>query len=230
MKHILLAALAFALLAGSSIAFAYPNFAATNGIVAVPTAEIAATGTFMGAADALFVSPTTFNARAIYGVAANWEVGAGLAFNSDDTQLGLNAKIRIPGSMYGMGWALGASYVMANHDNNGAQIYFAGTRPITMAGTTGPSLLGTIGLSFTTIESLSALRPFLGGQLRFPTATEVGAEFVLESGDFSENITSFVIRQALGRGFTGEIGVTNAIGFAGTRDHNIFVGLTRALY
>jgi len=229
MKTIFTAVVALVLLAVSSIAFAYPNLGATTGIVAVPTAEITDTGAFLGAADIQFLDVTSINVRAIYGLAANWEVGAGLIFNEDDTQLGLNAKFRLPIEMAGMGWAIGASYTMAS-DNNGTQIYFAGSRPIEMAGVTGASLLGTIGLSFTDIEELSALRPFIGAQLRFPSETEIAAEFVLEGGDFGDVISSFVIRQTFGGGWKGELGITNAIGFAGASDHDLFVGISRPLY
>ncbi|MHB9024434.1 MAG: hypothetical protein ACYC7E_09695 [Armatimonadota bacterium] len=229
MKTIFTAVVALAFLAVSSIAFAYPNLGATTGIVAVPTAEVTDTGAFLGAADIQFLDITSINVRAIYGLAPNWEVGAGLVLNDDDTQLGLNAKIRLPVSLYGMQWALGARYILAD-ENNGTQIYFAGSRPIEIAGVTGASLLGTAGLSFTDIEGLSALRPFFGAQLRFPSETEIGAEFVFGGGDFDDTIGSFVIRQVLGGGWSGEIGVTNAIGFAGASDYDIFAGLSRPLY
>ena len=67
----------------ATAASAYPNFNATTGIIAVPTAFTVGSGAFIGAADVLFADDLTLNARAIYGVTDRLELGASLTAGTD---------------------------------------------------------------------------------------------------------------------------------------------------
>jgi hypothetical protein len=202
---------------------AYPNFNATQGILAVPTAEIAPMGTLGGAADVLFQDDTTLNARVVLGLTPTVEAGAGLIIG-EDTAFGLTGKLVLPITPGGFTWGLGASLIAADNDD-GFQLFFTGTRPFGSVGIAGAQLLGTLGVSFTDIEDVSAIRPFLGAQLRLGAGTELASEFIFEAGDFDESIFSILLRQRFSERVSGQLGLTNALGFTGREDSDFFLGL-----
>lgn len=225
MRKWLLLGIAAALMAWATTGFAYPNLNATTGLIGVPNAHVVEAGQLVGAADLIFLDDTTFNIRAIYGLTERLEGGIALVSGSDDG-VALNAKYQLPINPLGFTWATGLTYITADDAGSGFQLYFAGTKPL---GTPeGAALYGTLGLTFTDLEELTALRPFAGVQWLLAANTEVGAEFELEAGDFSESILSVYLRQRLGNNLSGQIGITNANGFAGTRDHDLFVGASLA--
>ncbi len=215
---IMLAALALCVAAE-----AYPTLSATSGILAVPTAVVVPAGDSQWAGDALFQSDTTLNGRFVYGLTGNIEVGVGAVIDGD-TLLGVNGKLRMGTMLGGFNWALGAA-VSTGGDANGWQIYATGTRPIPWGSASGATLLGTIGLSLTDIDTASAVRPFVGAQLQLGGGTEIGGEFVFETGDFTESITSLLVRHRFSDYISGQVGFTNAFGFTGNQDHDLFIGL-----
>lgn len=212
------------ILAIATAAWAYPNLNATSGILAVPTAVVVPAGDNQWAGDVLFQNNTTFNIRGTYGLTDNLEVGAGVAVDGD-TVLGLNAKYRLPTMIGGFNWAAGATYITANKGDSGFQVYAAGTRAIPWGGMSGVALLGTLGVNFTDIDTASAVRPFVGAQLQLAGGTEIDGEFVFETGDFDESISSLLVRHRFNDLISGQVGFTNAFGFTGVQDHDIFVGV-----
>lgn len=227
-KRLQITGVALSLAFASLGVFAYPNLNATTGILAVPTAETVSARTAIWAGDALFMHDTTLNARFIYGLTENLEVGAGVIAGAD-TAIGLTAKYHAPTKTAGYDWALGASVITGNQVGDGTQIFLSGTRPFGVKEENGTGLKGTIGLTFTDIDSASAFRPFVGAQLRLDTKTEVAGEFVLESGDFGNSIFSLLLRQQLNNRLTGQLGFTNAYGFTGAEDSSFFIGAAYAL-
>jgi hypothetical protein len=217
--YLLLAALTM-----TTAAWAYPNLNATSGILAVPTAVVVPAGDTQWAGDVLFQDDTTINGRVTYGLTDRLEVGAGVIIDGD-TVVGLNAKYRLPGDIGGFTWAAGATLITGSDVDDGFQIYAAGTRPIPWGSASGMALLGTIGVNFTDIDTASAVRPFIGAQLQLGTGTEIGAEFVFETGDFNESISSLLLRHRFNDFISGQVGFTNAFGFTGTQDHDIFLGV-----
>ena len=208
--------------------WAYPNLNATTGILAVPTAEVVRARTISWAGDVLFFDDTTLNARAIYGLTDRLEVGAGVIVGND-TALGVSAKYYTGVDVGGFTWALGATLITGNEVGDGTQLYLAGSRPFGVQQENGTGLVGTVGVNFTDLENRSALRPFVGAQLRLDTATEVAGEFVLESGDFGDSIFSLLVRQQLSDRLTGQLGLTNAYGFTGAENGIFFIGAAYAL-
>lgn len=203
---------------------AYPNLSATSGILAVPTAVVVPANDAQWAGDVLFQNDTAFNGRITYGIADRLEVGAGIVAGPD-TILGLNAKLRLPGMIGGFNWAAGATYSVADKAGSGTQLYATGTRAIPWVGATGLNLLGTLGVSFTDIKTASAFRPFVGAQLELPGGTEIAGEFVFETGNFTDSVSTLLVRHSFTSRVAGEVGFTNAFGFTSTQDHNLFVGI-----
>jgi hypothetical protein len=207
---------------------AYPNLSATTGILAVPTAATVSAEEFVGAADILFFDDTTINARIVYGLTNQFEVGAALIAGTD-TAFGVNGKYRTGLMLAGFDWAVGASLITGSDVGDGMQVYFVGTRPIGLAQAGVANLIGTIGVNFTDLDSdISGIRPFIGAQLRVATATEVAGEFVLEAGDFDDSIFSLLVRQQLNPRLTGQLGLTNAFGLTGTDNTDFFLGAAYA--
>lgn len=201
---------------------AYPNLNATSGIMAVPTAIVVPAGDAMWAADVLFQEDTTVNGRVVFGLAERLEVGAGF-IAGEDTAFGLNAKYRLPAMIAGFAWAAGITGIFGDDIDEGMQIYATGTRPFEFGD--GMTLLGTLGVNFTDVDTASAVRPFIGGQLQLGGGTEINGEFVFETGDFDESITSLFVRHRFSDRIVGQVGFTNAFGFTGVSDHDIFIGL-----
>jgi len=203
-------------------AVAYPNFTGLTGIVGVPNALTTPSRSFTAAADVVFMNDTTLNARALYGATDRLEVGAAL-IAGEDTAFGIGAKFRLPVATTAGSLALGLSFVESNDGGSGSQAFIVGSRTIAGMGA-GNSLLGSLGLSFTDLEGVDGVRPFIGAQLVLPANFEIAGEFALEAGDFNESIFSLVVRRRLAAGWTGELGFTNAAGFIGTSDHDFFLG------
>jgi hypothetical protein len=201
---------------------AYPNLNATSGILAVPTAVVVPAGDSQWAADVLFLDDTSLNGRVVYGLSDRLEIGAGIV-TGEDTVFGANIKLRMPTTLGAFNWALGATFSDADAGGSGFQLYGTGTRTF---GLGGNDLITTLGLSYTDVDSATALRPFIGGQLQIMTGTELDAEFVLDSGDFDESVESFLLRHRFNDFIAGEAGFTNAFGFAGTSSHDLFLGVT----
>lgn len=204
-------------------ATAYPNLGATSGILAIPTAMVAPSGDSQWAADALFQNDTTLNGRIVYGMTGSIEVGAGAALDGD-TQLGVNGKMRLGSLIGGFDWAVGAT-VVTGGNADGWQLYATGTREIPWGSAEETKVFGTIGVSFTDIDIASSVRPFVGAQLQLGTGTEIAGEFVFETGDFTDSISTLLVRQRFNDAISIQAGFTNAFGFVGSQDHDLFVGI-----
>ncbi|HEY3416946.1 MAG TPA: hypothetical protein VGM23_08700 [Armatimonadota bacterium] len=214
---------------------AFPNLNATTGIYAVPTAETVNVGELTCAGDVLFMQDTTwakrvvlfnyttFNERVIYGLTDQLEVGAGVIVGNGTT-VSINAKYRTGVTTGGFAWAVGMGLITGNTVDNGTQIYLAGTRPFTTPKDNGASFIGTVGVNYTTVENRGVLCPFVGAQWRLRTGMEVDGEFVLGSGGRGNSVISLLVRQRLGHRLTGQLGITNALGFTGTNKYYYFMG------
>jgi hypothetical protein len=218
---------AAALLGLTTIALAYPNFNATTGIIGVPNGIIQENGTFIGAADIVFIEDTLINARVVYGLTDNLEVGAVLNLG-DDFAFGLSGKYRLPVTPTAGAWAIGLSFADTDEGGSGFQAFIVASRSLT-GDMTNLDLLGTLGATFTDFEGTSGFRPFVGAQLMLPNDFEIGGEFELEMGDFTESIISIVVRRQFSPTIGAEIGFTNASAFFGTSDHDLFLGINIAL-
>lgn len=227
MRTLILLGLVTGVLTAMTAGQAYPNLTATQGILAVPTADITPVGALDGAVDVLFQDNTTVNARAVLGLAPVFEAGAAVTAGHD-TSFGVTGKFLTPIAIGGFAWALGASFVTGSGDaGDGTQIFATGTRPFG-GGTAGTQLLGTIGVNFTDIASLDGIRPFVGAQWRLGHGTELASEFMLKTGDFDRSVFSLLARQRFSDQIVGQLGITNAVGFTTTNSHDLFLGLNYA--
>ena len=214
--------MAVAFVSMGMLAQAYPNLNASSGLLAVPTAEIVAPGNVVAAVDIVAHDDTSINGRVIVGVTPFLEIGAGV-IAGEDTGVGLSAKLALPSTVLGFKPALGVSFI--NGDvGDGTQVFLVGTRSFSSQDMDTGRLTGTIGINFTDIKSASAVRPFVGAQLRVGSRTEIDGEFVLKTGDFSRSIHSLFIRHAIDDTWKLQTGFTNAVGFTGSSDTNFFVG------
>ena len=204
-------------------AHAYPNFNATTGLLAVPTAGVVGAGEFVGAADVIFHDDSTVNGRVIYGLTNRLEIGAGF-IAGEDTAIGINAKLALPGSIAGFNPAIGITCISGDAIGDGTQVYLVGTRVLTASDIHTGRVIGTIGINFTDIDTASAFRPFVGAQLRVGARTEIDGEFVLKTSDFSHPVHSIFIRHAMNDTWSMQTGFTNAVGFTGSSDNNFFLG------
>jgi len=218
-QRLLLVAIALAL---ATAGFAYPNFNATTGIIAVPTAYTTPAGMLVGAADISFQDSTTLITRAIYGLSPNFEVGALLGLG-EETSIGMTGKYRTP-LFPGLGtFSVGLSLADSGV-GSGYQLFFVGSRALAGEDTGGMVLLGTLGLTFTNFEDLTGILPFAGAELRLSEGFEIDAEFVLEAGDFNRSTFSLLARKRITDTWGAQLGFTNAVGFLATADSNLFFG------
>jgi hypothetical protein len=207
-------------------AHAYVNFNGATGVISLPNANTVGVNTFSAAADLLFFDSTRVDARAAYGITNRVEVGAALNAGSD-SNYGLAAKYQLPITPLNFTWALGGSAFHATNGINSQQLYFVGTRPVPFTGTTGVNLYGTVGVNLTWIESEAGFRPFVGGQLLLGPRTQIDAEAQFDTGSFDESTTfSLGLRQNFSPVFSGQVGFTNAVGYLGSGEHSVFVGLS----
>ncbi|MHB9131207.1 MAG: hypothetical protein ACYDBB_08980 [Armatimonadota bacterium] len=202
---------------------AYPNLNATTGLLAIPTASVVEYGDFIGAADMLFHDDTTINGRVIFGLTDRLEIGAGV-IAGEDTAIGINAKYALPGNVAGFTPAIGLTVITGDAVDDGTQVYFVGTRAFTAKQQGAGSVIGTVGINFTNIDTASAFRPFAGAQFRIGNRTEIAGEYVLATGDFSRSIHSLFIRHSMNDRWSAQAGYTNAFGFTGSTDNNLFLG------
>lgn len=212
-----------ALLLLALAAGAYPNFTGLSGVVGTPNALTAPRGSFTGAASLLFADDSTLLVRGLYGAMDRLEVG-GVLVDGEDEALGIGAKYRLPLATTAGSLSVGLSLVDSDAGGTGTQAFIVGSR--SLGGVSqGSTLLGSLGLTFTDLEDQTGLRPFVSAQLILPANTEVAGEFELEAGDFSESIFSLVARHRFTRALRAELGLSNAIGFVGTDDQDLFLGL-----
>ena len=210
------------LLAGAIAAIAYPNFNATTGLVGVPNANIVAPGAIDGAADLVFFDDTFVNVRGVIGLSPRLEGGIGGVIGHDSGVL-LNLKYQFASRPAGFTTAFGTSFVSASDSGSGWQAYLVGTQQLAPGG-----IYGTLGVSFTNLDHASAIRPFVGAQWVLGGGTEVGGEFELESGSLGRSVSSLYLRHLFTPRLSGQIGFTNANGFVGNRNHDLFVGASLA--
>ena len=223
-QRLLVVALALAL---ATAGFAYPNFNATTGIVGVPNALTVAGGAFIGAADISFQDDTQVILRAIYGLGPNFEVG-GLIGLGDNNSFGVTGKYRFQFLGPSLDTAVGLSFADADEAGSGFQLFLVGSRMILGEPDEDMSILGSLGVTFTDFEELSGILPFVGAQLMLPGNLEVCGEFVLEAGDFTESIFSLLLRKQFTETWAAQVGFTNATGFLGTGDSDLFIGASYA--
>jgi len=132
-----------------------------------------------------------------------------------------------------------ASFQMydSSDDQNGhvTKLGLVATKDLTPTGVSGSQwasggkLLGSAGLLYMKtggdFEGESLTRPFLGLEYATPDGTSIGAEYRWKDSDLdAKAVWSLALRHNFPKGFSAEIGTTNAdpIGF-GTDDQNIFV-------
>ena len=223
--YLLLVAVAFVMLGIQ--AQAYPNLNASTGLLAIPTAGLVAPGNVVVAVDVLSHNDTTVNGRIIIGVAPFLEIGAGF-IGGEDSATGISAKLALPNKIAGFHSAVGLTIINGDAIGDGTQVYLVGTRVLTARDIDTGRLTGTIGINFTDIHTASAVRPFVGAQLRLGTRTEVDGEFILKTGDFSHSIHSLFVRHTINNTWSLQTGFTNAVGFTGSADNNYFVGASYA--
>ncbi len=215
-----------AVLAAMSAAPAYVNLNGATGIISLPNANTVGANNFSAAADVLFFDSTRVVGRAAYGITNHLEVGGAISAGSD-SYYGLAAKYQVPLTPLGFNWAVGGSAFHATNGNNSEQLYVAGTRPFPFSGTTGVTFYGTLGANLTWLDSDAGLRPFLGGQLLLGPRTQIDGEVQFDTGSFDERTTlSLGARQVFSPVFSGQIGLTNSVGFLGSGEHSAFVGLS----
>lgn len=227
MRKLLRNTMAAALMVWAVAASAYPNLSATTGLIGVPNGNVVPAGQLVGAADFIFFDDSLLNARVVYGLTPRFEGGAAVVLG-DDTGVILNGKYQLPSTFFGFTSALGATFSTGSDSGDGWQIYLAGTRSLFGEAEGGSQLFGTVGVNFTDLEDATGIRPFFGAQWVLGGGMEIGGEFMLEAGDFNESISSLYLRHTFTPGFSGQVGFTNANGFAGQDDHDLFVGASFA--
>ncbi len=206
---------------------AVPNLSATTGLMAVPTAEAVKTGEFDAAADILFHHGSALNGRIVYGVAKNIEIGTGF-ITGDDSASGFNAKVVMNGKIAGFTPAVGITLIGSSNKSvieNGTQIYLVGTKVIAKRANGTKNVTGTVGVNFTDISTVSAFRPFIGAQIHVNDKTEIDAEYMLATSNFSHSVNSVFIRHSIDRKTQVQAGFTNSYGFTGLADNNLFMGI-----
>lgn len=206
-------------------AHAYPNLNAATGLLAVPTASIVTAGNFVVGADVLSNDDATFNGRIIYGLTPQLEIGAGFV-SGEDTATGVSAKLALAGTIAGFHPAIGISVINGNDNaiSDGTQVYLVGSKVLSDTRHGAGTLIGTLGVNFTDIDTASAVRPFVGAQLRLGDRTELDGEYVLSTGNFNRSIHSIFVRHVLNETWTIQTGFTNAVGFTGSAHNNFFMG------
>ena len=216
------------LLVAALTARAYPNLTGTTGVVGTPTADIVGNHAADWAADLLFFDATSVNGRVVLGLSDRLEAGAMVDLGNDNG-FAVQAKYRIYSIPRSFMWSIGAAVAGQNHGNNGSEFYIVGTKPISSRGANGVYMLGSVGLNYTDIEDANGLRPFLNAQLFLGTDKEISGEYEFRTGSgFGDAIASAVYRQHFSGRWGGEIGLSNANGFAGAHDHDVFLGLRYA--
>jgi len=225
----MLVGITITLLALAAAGYAYPNLSATTGVVGTPTADVVGQKVTDWAADLLFFDTTTGNGRVIYGVTDRLEVGGALILGND-TGFDVGAKYKLYTIPRSFSWAVGGILEGANHERSGSQWYVVATKPISSRKVQGSEMQASLGLNYTDIDSGNGLRPFLNVQLFFGADTEISGEYQFKNGDkFGDAITSAVFRQRFSGRWTAEIGLTNATGFMGSDDTDVFAGISYAV-
>jgi hypothetical protein len=203
---------------------AYPTLNGETGIVALPNALTADSGSVVGAVDLLFNDEDTVKARVLYGLNKNAEVGASLSVGIVDG-LSVSGKYRFTEAPAKFNIAGGASLTLANHDETAMDLYLVGTQTFTLNTETNKVLLGTFGVHFINANDDNTLQPFIGAQYPIGKNTQLAAEYQFKDGNiFKKPLTSVVFRHRFTPSWTGQIGLSNATGFGATGDSRLFVG------
>lgn len=214
------------LLAITTSAFAYPTLTAATGLINVPTGCAMPQGGVALAGD-LVSGNDAVNLRGVWGIGPRFEGGIGIT-TGDNSGLSVSGKYQVPTGTGNMVWGIGGTLLVSDEDfGDGMQLYVAGTVPL--GPVSGGQILGTGGISLTDTDYASGLRPFLGLQLPLSAATEVVGDVIFETGDFANTVTALAIRHRFAGRFMGQLGVTNAIGFDGRNDHDLFLGAAMSL-
>ena len=207
---------------------AYPTLNAETGIVSLPNAKTAQTGSIVGAADVLFSSQTTTGkAQVLYGLSDRAEVGA--SFSAGVVTGGsVSAKYRFTDDQTTFNLAAGGAFTVATGDDTAVDLYLVGTQAFNIGAASGRSLLGTFGVHFFSLNSDNTLRPFIAAQLPLGNRTQLEAEYQVKGGSlFADPLTSVAIRQKFNPSWSGQAGISNADGFGTSRSYRLFLG---ALY
>jgi hypothetical protein len=198
----------------------YPNFVGATGLVSLPTADVQASETLVGAADVLDASRTTLVVREVYGVSSRLEIGAMLVVGVNDG-LAVSAKYKFADD-----WAAGGTFIAANGASDDSQGYVVYTNVSPVTDAPGTVFRATAGLAI--IDKAggdSDARPFVGGQL-VVSNTEVVGEYAFRNlNPFKDQIVTLAIRQRIpDKRLTAEAGFTNTNGVMLLGENVFFVG------
>jgi hypothetical protein len=246
-KHVLVGVLALTLVAACGSAYAASSLEGPTGIVNVPTTDLAEPGKGDVALtwQDLEGDFTRKIVRGVYGVAPGWEVGAlwNKIEDGEDTDIwGLNVKYRLmrePEQDYGL--ALGAAYDEMDMDFSSdlkwTRYYLVLSKKLSTNEGDEESSLGQLtGLVGVVSDRVKAdpggsetdTNIMLGLETVARDGTYVGIDWRPKWKDVGDSIMSVVVRRAIGKSASAELGMTNSIGPLGAEDSKVFVGLSWA--
>lgn len=233
------------IMATAAIASAYPTLLGQTGTGVLPSAAVAPAGQVQVAADFYNTDDNAFPLRALYGVAPNFEIGAGYWLQDVNDENAntwdINAKYATPVRVLGFDWSLAALF--ANTDENalplvatdnitGTQITWVGDRVIPLGGNDA-RLKGTLGINWTRIDfgadDGNAIRGFIGADFALANRLGLVGDIQTESDSLGDTdpLFSVALRYAATKGLGAQVGFTNAAvnGLVGGNDSNFFAGL-----
>lgn len=237
--------IAFALAAMVVPAWTTPSLLGPSGTGALPTAEIANTGTITVAGDYLDIDDTTLW-RAVYGFGDSFEI-SGAYVDMDASIFSLSAKYKLMatensqtavGVLYGNAdgddepivttdSALRADDMGFEGDTDVWQIYAAHTVSLMPETETSIGLIGTVGANWTDISDVDdALRFFASVEAKKGPASLAAEYQTKKSAIESDPIFSFVARYKFANGFAAQAGWTNSFGIVGWDESRFFGGVS----
>jgi hypothetical protein len=243
MKHrlcVLSAVLAVALLSG--MAWGYPTrFTAMTGLVDLPTADVAASGSAELAADyaKLAGEEQVWPMRVLAGVSDSAELGIAYTRLKDgvnDHFTGIGAKVALmKAETADFGLAFGGSYVNGTGDNI-LDLYAVASKEIAtaapeayMVAAPRARLRGHLGLMFTRVSNGrddDELKPFVGFDVTTPDGAALVAEY--KWSKFGADQAAAAIRYPVSPAMTVQAGAARAGSVLGQDDYRFTVGLSYA--
>ncbi len=244
-KHLVVLALAVALLVVCGSAFASSSLEGPTGIVNVPSTAVADPGKGDVALtwQDLEGDFSRQIVRGVYGIAPKWEIGAlwnKISDGADTNVWGANLKyqlMREPEQQYGL--ALGLAYdnldfdigpdlkwmryyaVLSKKVSTGAEGEESGLGEVTaLIGVVGDRLKAEGGSSETDTNIM------LGLEALSRDGTYLGLDWRPKWKDVGDSILSIVVRRNISPKVGAELGLTNSVGPLGADDRKIFVGIS----